>query len=89
MPQGFNINPPIAGLNIDVRSVLIWFWPSFDTRSVEVAINQSHYVEFEAYPQNSQNGIPIGRGHIDCGVQSAMDAYQSSTVQELMTKVFS
>jgi hypothetical protein len=89
LPQGFNINPPIAGLNINVRSVLVWFWPSFDDRTAEVTPNLSHYVEYEAYPQNNQNGIPIGRGHIDCGVQSAMDMYQSATIQELMTKAFS
>jgi hypothetical protein len=88
VPQVFNINPPIAGLNLAVRSVRCWFWPSTEDHSAEVPIDQSHHVEYDAFPQNNANGVTLGRGSIDTGDATAMQRFNSTTVQELMTSVF-
>ena len=88
MPTVFNINPPIDGINIDIRSVRCLFWASFLDRSVEVAVDQSHYIQFEGFAQNNANGSSLGSGSVDTGTQTAMDMYRASSVQALMTAAF-
>jgi hypothetical protein len=88
MPTSFNINSPLQGLNINVRSVNCWFWPGVIDQSAEVASTASHYVVFEGFTSPNLGGVSLGRGSLDTGGMTAIQMYQAATVQEVFTKAF-
>lgn len=99
MPQVLNLSRSYVGVNPAVLSVRYWLFPGppFDypqppaavpTPEVEVAADQAHFVIFEGFDRRNAGGNTLGRGSIDTGAQTAMQAYGATTLEELLAGAF-
>lgn len=104
MPATFNLTSTIQGLNVNVRSVRLWFYsnvtvwgdswypqppaPMPALPPEDATQTTAHFVVYEGFDRTNTNGNSLGRGSMDTGVQTAQDFYQATTVQALLEAAF-
>lgn len=99
MPSTVNLNVSNPGINPAVQSVRAWLFPgppfeypqppaAVPTPQAEVAADQAHFVIYEGFDRKNAAGNSLGRGSIDTGAQTAMQAFRATTVEQLLINAF-
>lgn len=94
MPILQNLSAQLAG-ETGVQSVRVWLYPSPITYTQtgampggEVNANQAHFVVHEGFTGPDGAGTSRGRGRIDTGTQTAMQAFRATTLEDLIRATF-
>jgi hypothetical protein len=89
MPQDIALAVPNLSLNLNVLSVRMWLYRSWDDQSAEVPIAQCCYIRMESFSLAAQLGTKLLDGFLDSGNVPVLTYWNVSTLNELLDKAFS
>ncbi len=79
MPQTYNFTTPISvdSSGLQARSVQYWAYGSYADRSVEVAIQDAHYVIWDLWTGRNLAGTYMGRAQWGNSLQTAGQQFRN------------